>query len=162
MKISSLIRKLNFWQLFKISGVVFLKPLYILPTFKATRKTMIICDSLYGKTHHQNGKANAFRHALWNVLICQNTFRISKNETKSILWAEKITTLHEKLAPNDSIPKAMDLHNNKVGRVYFKQLNSVTENEIIRFLKEKTNTAKLIKNIEEIKMSVNELVYLSK
>lgn len=32
---------------------------------------MVICDDLFDRSHHKSNKANAFRHALWNILICQ-------------------------------------------------------------------------------------------
>ncbi|MFD2563657.1 DUF6973 domain-containing protein [Aquimarina rubra] len=161
MKIRDLIRRFNFWQLFKIAGIAIQKPLFIIPTLKATKKTMIICDALYGNSHHHHGKANAFRHALWNVLICQKTFSQSKSEDKSIVWAQKITDLHEKLAPNKAIEEAMDLHNNRLGRAYFSKLKNTSEEETISFLKEKTKTAKLISELEEIDSFYNDLVYLS-
>ncbi len=160
MKIRSLIRRFNFWQLFKIAGLAIQNPSFIFPTLKATKKTMLICDSLYGNAHNKNGKANAFRHALWNLLICQKTFMRSKNEEKSILWAKKVTDLHEKLAPNKTIEKAMDLHNNRLGRAYFRELKNVSEQEIIIFLQENIRKAKLIKDITETGNFYNDLVYL--
>ncbi|WP_378180455.1 DUF6973 domain-containing protein [Aquimarina sp. SS2-1] len=161
MKIRDLIRRFDFWQLFKISGVAIQKPFFIIPTLRATKKTMIICDALYGNLHHHHGKANAFRHALWNILICQKTLLQSKDEDKSIVWAQKITDLHEKLAPNKAIEEAMDLHNNRLGREYFKKLKAASEEETISFLKEKTKIAKLVSDIEEIDSFCNDLVYLS-
>ncbi|WP_299186127.1 hypothetical protein [uncultured Aquimarina sp.] len=161
MKIWSLIKKFNFWQLFKVAGLVFVKPQYILPTLRATKKTLVICDSLYGKSHHKNGKANAFRHAIWNVLICKNVFKISKDEIKAITWSDKVTTLHEKLAPNEDVPKAMDLHNNQLGRRYFKELKCASEYEVIAFIEEKLQQAKLVIGIEEIASFSEDLVYLS-
>ncbi len=91
------------------------RPLLVYPTWKATKQTLEICDSIYGKAHHKNGKANAFRHALWNVLICQKTLKITKNKDKSAFWAQKVTHLHEKLTKNEILDTAMDLHNNAVG-----------------------------------------------
>ncbi|WP_299213176.1 hypothetical protein [uncultured Aquimarina sp.] len=160
MKIRNIISRFSVRQLFRLSGLLLQNPLYIIPTLRATKKTMIICDSLYGKTHHNNGKANAFRHALWNALICQKTFVHSKNEEKSIIWAQKITDLHEKLAPNKAIEEAMDLHNNRLGRAYFKRLKNTSEEEIIAFLEEKTKNANLVKDIKEINEFDDNLVYL--
>ncbi len=121
---------------------------------------MIICDLHYGKAHHKNGKANAFRHALWNILICQTTFRITKNKEKSIAWTQKITDLHEKLAPNKPIETEMDLHNNEIGRKYFLNLAMSFEEEMISFLKENTQKAKKVTDIKEILDHKDKLVYL--
>ncbi|SEK74125.1 hypothetical protein SAMN04487910_0995 [Aquimarina amphilecti] len=139
---------------------MFKKPRYIFPTLRATKRTLVICDSLYGKSHHKNGKANAFRHAIWNVLICQKVFDISKDEIKAITWSDKVTTLHEKLAPNEDIPKAMDLHNNQLGREYFKELKDVIEPEVIAFIEDKVTQAKLVIKIEDTVRFSNDLVYL--
>lgn len=136
-------------------------PLFVIPTLKATRKTILICNSLYGKKHHQNGRENAFRHAIWNVLICQKTFKISKKEEKSMLWAQKVTDLHEKLAPNPPLEEAMDLHNNNQGRIYYLKLKNASEEEVMRFLEDKTKMAKVISKIEEVDRFTNDLVYLS-
>lgn len=155
------VRGLSFRQIFRLSWIALQNPLLIFPTLKATKKTMVICDRLYGKVHHKNGKANAFRHGLWNVLICNSTFRITKNKEKSKIWTQKITDLHEKLAPNEPLDTAMDLHNNEIGRQYFLKLNTRSEEEIISFLKVHTQKAKKIKDIKTILDHKNELIYLS-
>ncbi|MHA7059339.1 DUF6973 domain-containing protein [Aquimarina sp. M1] len=160
MKIRNLIRRFNFWQLFRLAGLAIQKPMYIIPTLKATKKTMMICDAIYGNLHHKNGKANAFRHALWNVLICQNTYSRSKNEEKSILWAQKVTDLHEKIAPNKAIEEAMDLHNNRLGRLYFRVLENATERETIAYLNSKIENAKRMSDIKNLKTFSADLVYI--
>jgi len=160
MKIRNIIKRFSIRQLFRLSGLLLQNPWYIIPTLRATKKTMMICDSLYGKTHHNNGKPNAFRHALWNVLICQKTYIHSKSEEKSVVWAQKITDLHEKLAPNKAIAEAMDLHNNRLGRLYFKDLNNATEEETVAFLKEKVMNASLVKDIKGIREFPDDMVYL--
>ncbi|MBW1293997.1 DUF6973 domain-containing protein [Aquimarina litoralis] len=161
MNIRSLIKRFNFRQLFKIAGLGIQRPLYIVPTLSATKKTMVVCDTLYGKEHHLSGRANAFRHALWNILICQKVFKISGDETKSALWTKKVTDLHEKLAPNEALEEAMDLHNNKLGRIYFKKLTNASEEELITFLREQLNKAKLITSKEQTKIFGDNMVYIS-
>lgn len=160
MSIGNLLKRLSFRQILKVAGVMLQNPLLIYPTLKATRRTMIICDLHYGKAHHKNGKANAFRHALWNILICQTTFRITKNKEKSVSWAQKITDLHEKLAPNKPLETAMDLHNNEIGRKHFLELTTSFEEEIITFLKNNTQKAKKVIDIKEILDHKDKLVYL--
>ncbi|WP_159025473.1 hypothetical protein [Aquimarina sp. Aq78] len=160
MSIRSLLRRLSFRQILRLTGIMLQNPLLIYPTLKATRRTMIICDLHYGKAHHKNGKANAFRHALWNILICRTTFRITKNKEKSIAWTKKITDLHEKLAPNKPIETAMDLHNNEIGRKYFLDLTIGFEEEMISFLKENTQKAKKVTDIKEILDHKDKLIYL--
>ena len=161
MNIIGLIRRFDFRQLFTIAGLVIQKPLYIIPTLLATKRTIHICNSVYGDEHHLHGRANAFRHALWNILICKEVFKISSNETKSVLWAKKITDLHEKLAPNEALEKAMDLHNNELGRIYFEKLTIASEKEVIAFLQKQAGMAVIIDNLEQIALFRDSMVYIS-
>ncbi|GAA4275087.1 hypothetical protein U6A24_17110 [Aquimarina gracilis] len=160
MDIWTLVKQFSYRQLFKLSLLGAQKPLYINPTLRATRQTINICDSLYKDSHHKNGKANAFRHALWNVLICRNIFKFSKNEAKSIDWAKKITDLHEKLMKNEPLAEMMDLHNNEIGRQYFERLKHRSEEEIVDFLNGLTKNAKKITEIRAIEKHKNDLVYI--
>ncbi len=161
MRIWGVVKGFSIKQLFLLAIVMLQRPLFIIPTIKATKQTILICNSLYPKEHHKNGKANAFRHALWNVLICIKTFKISKNEEKSIIWAQKVTDLHEKLAPNDPLETKMDLHNNKVGRFFFSSLKNSSEEKAIAFLREKTESAKNVIDFKSMVNHENDLVYLS-
>ncbi len=156
----SLVKQFSYKQLFKLSLLALQKPLYINPTLRATRQTISICNSHYKDRHHKNGKANAFRHALWNIMICQSVFKINKNEAKSLNWAKKITDLHEKLMPNEPLAEAMDLHNNKIGRLHFETVKSGSIEEIVTFLNGITENAKKISEIKEIENYKNDLVYL--
>lgn len=81
MNVLKRIRQLSLKQLWHLSGVFIKQPFLIFPTLNATKKTMQISSELYGRKHHKNGPANAFRHALWNILIVKaafENFRIHK------------------------------------------------------------------------------------
>jgi Domain of unknown function (DUF6973) len=161
LKIWTRIQKLSIPQLWELS-VLFLKhPLLIVPTLKATKRTFQVCDALYGNAHHKSNRANAFRHALWNLLICKKSFKSLKNKQKSVFWAQKVTDLYEKVTRNELLDEAMDLHNNAIGRICF--LNLLAENEAknIAFLEEMAKNAQKIASIDEIKKSNRQLVYLS-
>ncbi len=121
---------------------------------------MQICDELYGKTHHKSNKANAFRHALWNVLICRNALSVTKNKQKSVFWAQKVGDLYEKVTQNEQLDEAMDLHNNTVGRISFLNLLDKNQEEIIDALTLKMKGGKKVNTIQEMKSWQNELVYL--
>ncbi|MDB4114171.1 hypothetical protein N9572_01455, partial [Flavobacteriaceae bacterium] len=75
MNLWARIKQLHLGQLIKLSLLFLSRPLYIIPTISATKKTLLICDTLYKQTHHKSNKANAFRHALWNVLICRKVMK---------------------------------------------------------------------------------------
>lgn len=145
-------------QLFNL-GVVFIKrPLLIMPTLKASTKAMTISQEHFGKAQHKNGKANAFRHALWNVLLAKIAYK--NDPIPAINWAEKVTTLHEKLAPNPPLERAMDLHNNSIGRHIFSETLNLPEEEVILFLRDEAEKAQQISAPEDVEKHLNEMVYI--
>jgi hypothetical protein len=161
VKLWKRIQQLSIKQLFRLTFVMLGRPMLVYPTWKATKQTLTICNSLYGKAHHKNGIENAFRHALWNVLICQKTLKITKNKEKSVFWAKKVTHLHEKLAKNGELETAMDLHNNAMGRIQFLELLEQNEAKMIDFIQKRLQNAKKVNEIKEIEIYTNELVYIS-
>jgi hypothetical protein len=153
---------LNVGKLLKLSLLFLSRPLYIIPTINATKKTLLICDALYKGSHHRNNKANAFRHALWNLLICQNVMKFAKNKQKSVFWAQKVSDLYEKVTQNELLNEEMDIHNNTIGRIFF--LNNMEQNddEMIHLLQQMSQNAQKTSTIEEIECHQNMLVYLKK
>lgn len=160
MKILSRIGELKFARFWQLAAVGLQHPLLVWPTYKATERTVQICDRLFGNSHNGNNKANAFRHALWVILISRNAFEISKNMQKALQWSEKITALHEKLMPNKPLETAMDLHNDKMGLKYFTELTTASEGQIIDFLKLKMEGAKIISDVKDVQDFDSELVYI--
>jgi len=77
-----------------------------------------------------------------------------------ILKTQKITDLHERLAPNTPLENAMDLHNNEVGRLYFNILKNKTLEETVTFLKGITTKAKQILDIKKMHKYSDNLVYI--
>jgi hypothetical protein len=160
MNIWRRIWKMNGVQLFRF-GILFLKnPLLISPTIRASKTTMKVCDELFGKLHHTNRKENAFRHALWNLEICQYCQKKLKNEQKTVNWAQKVTNLYEKVTQNDTLAQEMDLHNNAIGRKLFLSHFSQKTDKMIDFLLEMMQNAVKITQIDEINTNEDELVYI--
>ncbi len=147
-------------QLFGLLRFFLKKPGFAIPTISATIKCMKISEREFGKSHHLHNKANAFRHALWNLLIAKRCLKWNKNEKTVLEWAEETTTWHEHFSPNKPLAKTMDLHNNAVGRKFFPQLKDASEEKSVEFLKEKTESAKKIISPEEINNFENQLVYI--
>jgi hypothetical protein len=56
---------------------------------------------------YTDDQADAFRHTYWNALL---TKEFGED------WAAEFTSAHERNPANNSIPEAMDLHNNSIGR----------------------------------------------
>lgn len=162
MPVWNRIKNMSIKQLFLLVKTFGGKPEYFFPTHRATLKTVQICDDIFGKAHHKNNVTNAFRHALWNILIAKKCFKKNSSIEKSVEWAKTITDLHEKLAPNSKLEMNMDLHNNEIGRTLFaeKQLQNKAESEIISALKEKMNTAVIVSSIEDMEKHKREFVYI--
>ena len=160
MNVVKRIRQLSVKQLWHLSVVFIKQPFLVFPTLNATKKTMKISSDLYGKAHHKNGPANAFRHAMWNVLIAKAAFKKFQNIEKSIDWAKKVTDLHEKLAPNSPLETVMDLHNNKMGRQFFMEAVDFSDEETIHFIQKKTETAQKVTKTSEIEAFKTKLVFI--
>ena len=161
MQVGALIKRLSFKEFINLFWILIKKPLYILPTIQATRQTIDICNELYHKEHHLTGKPNAFRHALWNILICKKIFKVSKNVITSVAWAKTITDLHEELAPNDLLDKTMDLHNNEYGRQLFLEHSQQDKAELINGLQQQLKVAKKVSGLKEFKAAKGFMVYLN-
>lgn len=139
-----------------------MRPLYIIPTHKATIETLLICDKLFGTKHQNHNRENAFRHAIWNVIIAKNCYTPKQGVAKVVEWAEKVTTMHEKIAPNKPLETAMDLHNNKIGLTLFEQekLYQKPLSEIKKMLLEEMKVGIKVSSAEEMKQHTDKMVYL--
>ena len=153
------LKKLSVKNFFILGGVFILKPFLIVPTYKGTKKTISTCNDCFGKKHHGDTKSNAFRHALWNYLICEQCFEILGSIEKAMEWSKRITDLHEELSPNSKLAKEMDLHNNRIGRDLFAE-NHEIQFDHVEELQEMTRNAVKISSSEDIKAAKNELVYI--
>lgn len=156
MLLRKIIESFGLRQIFLLIREFIYKPSFILPTYRATKQTIKICDERFGREHHKETRANAYRHALWNYLLCEEYLKVSGSKEIAIAWSKKITDLHEKVSPNSKIAKAMDLHNNLIGRELF----SGEKMNIRERLQMMTNNAKQVDSIEEIANSGHQLVFL--
>ncbi|MBO0331024.1 DUF6973 domain-containing protein [[Muricauda] lutisoli] len=136
MNVFAVVKRVDFKNILKGVFIGLSCPHFILPTIKATKDCIAVSTKNYGRLHHKNGPANAFRHAFWNYLIAKRCFNWQRNEQAVLVWAKKVTDWHEDSFPNKQLPKAMDLHNNEVGRFIFEKHPDKSEQEIIVLLKE--------------------------
>ncbi|KAA3624559.1 MAG: hypothetical protein DWP94_03270 [Flavobacterium sp.] len=161
MNLWNRILKMNGRQLFRF-GILFLKnPLLVFPTLRASKTTLKVCNELFGKRHHTNGKENAFRHALWNLEICIFCQKRLKNVEKTTNWAQKVTNMYEKVTQNESLDEAMDYHNNAIGRMVFLSHFAKKKDKMIEFLHKMMENSVKIEKIEDINNCQNKLVYIS-
>jgi len=133
------LKRVDFKNILKVICIGLSRPHLVLPTIKATKDCIAISTQNYGKLHHKNGPANAFRHAFWNYLIAKRCFNWHKNEKTVLAWAKKVTDWHEDSFPNQPLPMAMDLHNNEVGRLVFAEQGQKSEQEIVALMKQMTS-----------------------
>lgn len=147
-------------QLFGLLWLFLKNPVYTLPTIFATKRCMNIAYREYGSKHHLSNKANAFRHALWVILIIKRCLKWRNDEEKAKTWAKTFTDWHEDFSPNEPLERTMDLHNNHVGISFFEEIKDKSEAEIVSFIKQKASEAVQIKTVEDIGKLKNELVYI--
>ncbi|WP_169630318.1 hypothetical protein [Flavobacterium sp. ASW18X] len=159
LKILKRVSLSSFWLLIKI-GLRY--PMAILPTLSATKVCMQTADQWYGKAHHLNGKANAFRHAYWNYCIAKNCYNKSYTIEHSLQYSKWITDWHEKAFPNRDLPRAMDLHNNKIGRLLFKSHPNLSLEQAAEKCRILAEQSVFIKSVPEIKNIKNQMVHIVK
>ena len=83
------------------------------------------------------------------------------DEERAMAWAKKFTDWHEDFSPNKALERAMDLHNNQMGAIYFEAVKYKKKAEIITFLKQKASEAQKISAVEDTKKYPNKLVYIA-
>jgi len=158
------IKLLKFKQ-FKSLFFIFIKhPIFIYPTLKATSTSMLMAQKEFPNIHGKNNKANAFRHALWNILLVQELLKWNKNKMNAIQFTNIVTTWHENFSPNKPLEKAMDLHNNEIGRkmamTFLTANKKIDISEISILLLQKLKSSIQISSKEETHQYPNKLVYL--
>ncbi|TXJ94571.1 hypothetical protein FQ017_09015 [Flagellimonas pelagia] len=93
-------------------------------------------------------------------MIAQRCFRWVKNQIKVLDWTKKVTDWHEEAFPNKALAKAMDLHNNAVGRFIFEQNPGKSEEEIIVILQKMTAKSTKIEEDTDLLVLKNQLVHI--
>ncbi|MCO4303314.1 DUF6973 domain-containing protein [Riemerella anatipestifer] len=114
-------KQLSLQKMLQVLGLFIRQPVFFVLAVYASFKAYRIAQKKYPTTAGTNGKGNAFRHAFWNCLVLMYCCKVSSPQ-KALAFCETFTNLHEELFPNEPLEKAMDLHNNKVGRDYFMSL----------------------------------------
>lgn len=154
------------------------------PIKDATHKTNQLTEQYFPGTSIAQTKADAFRHAIWNVLIAKYIGKTRSSISFCIDRARTFTTLHETGATKPAnMPDAawaldvqMDLHNNNQGLIYFKKvawinhhktwfytLRRVTtpsDDAIAKGIKAKADVAKRINAIPQINFYPHNLVHI--
>lgn len=140
-------------------------------TQKAVNLATQYTTEKHGKSGHRD-KSDAFRHAIWNVLIAKYT---DGNKKDRVEWARKFTNAHESGSPaptDNSLDNLMDYHNNGVGRSYWNsnvsesgilwwyKINIPSDTTIKNAIYNKSQNATYCDTTAKIKNSSNKLVYI--
>lgn len=160
MKIWQTLKRINaksFWNLLVLAVK---HPLFLYPTFIATTQCMRISTLHYGRKHYRNTPANAFRHALWNYNIALECATWSKNQNKVLQWTKAITDWHENAFINRELSRAMDIHNNEIGRNIFVANKAHTLDAAIELFRDMAANSKKVEHPTEIKRFPDALVHL--
>ena len=94
------------------------------------------------------------------MLIISYCARKNKNITGVLAWAKLITDWHEDFSVNGLLDRAMDTHNNEIGRLLAKDIFAENEEKMIEIVQNATKMAQKVTKIEEIDQFMDELVYL--
>lgn len=130
------------------------------PTYQATKLCMTISTERFARRHYRNGQANAFRHALWNVLIAKKSSK-NKSIEKALEWTKAITDWHEKAFFSKELPMKMDYHNNEIGRNLFANKPHLSHDEYIQLLLKYTENSQQITNASDLNQYKNQLVHIT-
>ncbi len=159
--ILKVIKNLTLALSFKMFWALISKPLLTIPTILATIESILYSQKNFNENHGGQGRANAFRHAAWNLLIARNVLWYYK-EDKASDWAKYLTDLHEEVFRNQDFDRLMDLHNNKIGRDFFLELiekNVRSKKEMIKELVNKSTTAVGLLDEKEFENYPTEMVF---
>lgn len=160
MNVWAVVKSMDFKQLWSLFWLSARHPRFVIPTIRGTRKTVAICNKHYGKKQHLNGPENAFRHALWNMLIVHLSVQRGLPLQRSLAWAKRFTDWHEDFSPNSPLERAMDLHNNRVGRDLIISFCGQTEEQLVTQLLEMVPLSRKRTTLKEIKRCDTVLVHL--
>ena len=101
MQVWDVIKGVRFRQLKCLLLFLFKHTFFLISTVKATFDVLRISQKEFPNTHGFNNKANAFRHALWNIFIAKQCTLFSRKNHKIISWTNEFTDWHEDFSPNE-------------------------------------------------------------
>lgn len=78
------------------------------------------------QSNNVNNYVDGLRHSLWNSLISLHASS-SLNDSDALGWAKTFTDAYEEWPGNPLKEKRMDLHNNRVGRLVYRDERTTTE-----------------------------------
>ena len=160
MLLWNIIKEVCFRQLKSVLVFLFKHPIFMVSTIIATFNVVRVSQKEFPNTHGFHNKANAFRHALWNIFIANQCSLFSRKSHEVILWTKEFTDWHEDFSPNEELSRIMDLHNNYIGRELFLKTPKSTHKQWLILMKEQLHKAVQIVSVEDVVNYPSQLVYL--
>ena len=160
MLLWNIIKGVRFRLMKSVLVFLFKHPIFMVSTIIATFNVVRISQKEFPDTHGFHNKANAFRHALWNIFIAKQCALFSRNSHEVILWTKEFTDWHEDFSYNDELARIMDLHNNYIGRELFLKTPEKTHYQWVILMKEQLHKAVQIVSVEDVVNYPSQLVYL--
>ena len=160
MLLWNIIKRVRFRQLKSVLVFLFKHPIFMVSTIIATFDVVRVSQKEFPNTHGFHNKANAFRHALWNIFIAKQCALFSRKSHEVISWTKEFTYWHEDFLPNEELPRIMDLHNNYIGREFFLKTPKSTHKQWVILMKEQLHKAVQIVSVEDVVNYPSQLVYL--
>jgi hypothetical protein len=94
------------------------------------------------------------------MLIVQKSVFSGRDLKKAIAWAKTITDWHEDFSPNTPLARAMDIHNNQIGRELIALNQRMTAEEMTQQLLAMIRLSRKHRNIQELANDTGFLVYI--
>ena len=160
MLLWKIIKGVRFRQLKSVLVFLLKNPIFMISTIKATFDVIRVSQIEFPNTHGFHNKANAFRHALWNIFIAKQCALFSRKSHEVISWTKEFTDWHEDFLPNEELPRIMDLHNNFIGRELFLKTPKSSDKQWVIILKKQLQDALQIVSVDDILNYPRQLVYL--
>jgi hypothetical protein len=160
MQVWDVIKGVRFRQLKSLLLFLIKHPIFMVSTIIATFDVVRVSQKEFPDTHGFHNKANAFRHALWNIFIAKQCALFSRKSHEVISWTKKFTDWHEDFSPNEELSRIMDLHNNYIGRELFLKTPKSTHKQWVILMKEQLHKAVQIVSVEDVVNYPSQLVYL--
>lgn len=162
MLLWNIIKGVRFRLMKSVLVFLFKHPIFMVSTIIATFDVVRISQKEFPDTHGFHNKANAFRHALWNIFIAKQCALFSRKSHEVILWTKEFTDWHEDFSYNKELARIMDLHNNYIGRELFLKTPEKTHYQWVILMKEQLHKAVQIVSVEDVVNYPSQLVYLEK
>lgn len=124
--------------------------------YKASDQARSYSSGAYPNLNSQDTKRDAYRHVLWSALLCRYYYTVSSKSPK-LRFAEAVGNANEECGENESDGKAMDYHNNAIGRHLY-DINTPYETFLGMITGLKTPSVDLLKS--KTQEELNKAVYV--